>query len=110
MKKLTHATMPVREERVSPALQAELTRLGFLPAFLDFATMEIHACRQPDGHPARRHLYDGLPDSAIAIRSPCGRVMAIKATLVAGFERGGFFYTCAAAARAAREWAGTVAD
>ena len=58
-----------------------MTRLGFRPAFLDYATMTIYPC-----------------DFA-------GRVVVAKATLVAGFERKGYFYTRAAAARAMREWA-----
>ena len=53
--------------------------LGFRPALLDFATMTIY--RSFDG-------LAGLP----------------RATLVEGFERSGFFYTVAAAKRAAREW------
>jgi len=80
--------------------------LGFAPAFLDFATFAIHPSRFADGRPAPFHVIDGLPDEAIAIRSPCGRVVAAKSTLVSGFVRGGFFYTRAAAARLMREWAG----
>lgn len=57
-----------------------LDRLGFRPAFLDYATMSIYPCEL------------------------AGRVLAAKATLMVGFERGGFFYTRAAAARAMREW------
>jgi hypothetical protein len=34
-----------------------------------------------------------------------GRVVSAKATLISGFVRNGYFYTRAAAARAAREWA-----
>ena len=57
-----------------------MTSLGFQPAFLDYATMTIYPC-----------------DLA-------GRVVVAKATLIAGFERKGFFYTRTAAARAMREW------
>jgi len=57
-----------------------MTNLGFRPAFLDFATMTIYP-------------------------SEVAAEMAGRATLVAGFERNGFFYTRTAAARAAMEWA-----
>jgi hypothetical protein len=56
-----------------------IAALGFRPAILDFATMAIYAS------------FEGLPGLA-------------RATLVSGFERKGFFYTRAAAERAAREW------
>ena len=58
-----------------------MTNLGFRPAFLDFATMTIYPSEAAAG-------MDGT-----------------RATLVAGFERNGFFYTRTAAARAAMEWA-----
>ena len=57
-----------------------MTNLGFRPAFLDFATMTIYPSEVAAG-------MDG------------------RATLIAGFERNGFFYTRTAAARAAMEWA-----
>lgn len=57
-----------------------MTNLGFRPAFLDYATMTIY------------------PSEFAA------RVVAARATLIAGFERNGYFYTRTAAARAAMEW------
>jgi hypothetical protein len=57
-----------------------MTNLGFRPAFLDYATMTIY------------------PSEFAA------RVVLARATLIAGFERNGFFYTRTAAARAAMEW------
>jgi hypothetical protein len=51
--------------------------LGFQPAVLDVATMRI----QPWGSPA-----------------------SAGHTVIAGFERGGFFYTRSATARACKEW------
>ncbi|HUP96999.1 MAG TPA: hypothetical protein VM073_03615 [Usitatibacter sp.] len=54
--------------------------LGFRPAFLDYATMTIYP-------------------SEFAIAAAASR-----ATLIAGFERDGFFYTRTAAARAALQW------
>jgi hypothetical protein len=38
------------------------------------------------------------------VRADCGRVLAARATLLAGFERHGYFYTREAAWRAAQEW------
>jgi hypothetical protein len=57
-----------------------MTSLGFRPAFLDFATMTIYPSEFAAG------------------------VLSAKATLIAGYERHGFFYTRTAAARAARDW------
>lgn len=65
----------------------------FTPAFLDFSTMTVYVSRFADGRPAPIHVVEGLPPEVIA-----------KATLVAGFERGGFFYTRRAVARACAEW------
>lgn len=78
--------------------------LGFRPAFLDFATQVIYPSRFADGRLAPFHLLDGLPDEVIIDRTPSGRILAAKATLIAGFIRKGFFYTRTAAARAVREW------
>ena len=78
--------------------------LGFKPAFLDFATQAIYASRFADGRMAPFHLLDGLPEEVVVKRAPSGHVISAKATLISGFERNGFFYTRAAAARAAAEW------
>jgi hypothetical protein len=78
--------------------------LGFRPAFLDFATMTIYPSCFRNGSAAPFHLLDGLPDEAVELRGPCGKVITAKATLISGFERNGFFYTRTAAARAVSEW------
>ena len=78
--------------------------LGFRPAFLHCDTMQVYPCTFADGRPAPFHILDGLPDALIAKRLRSGRVTRTKVPLVSGFERGGFFYTRAAAARACREW------
>ena len=83
---------------------ALLASLGFRPAFLDCSTMAIYLSRFKDGTPAPAHTLEGLPDEAVSIRTPCGRVMAPKATLIRGFERNGYFFTMSTAARAAKEW------
>lgn len=79
--------------------------LGFRPAFLDFETQVIYPSRFADGRPAPVHVLDGLPDEVIIDRTPAGRVVAAKASLISGFVRNGFFYTRSAAAKAAAEWA-----
>jgi len=84
---------------------ASVRRLGFRPAFLDTATMRIHSSCFAGGAPAPFHLIDGLPPEAVVERAANGRVLRAKATLISGFERGGFFYTRTATARACREWA-----
>jgi hypothetical protein len=78
--------------------------LGFKPAFLDFATQTIYPSRFADGRLAPFHILDGLPEEVVVDRLPSGRVIAAKATLISGFVRNGFFYTRAAAAKAATEW------
>ena len=70
----------------------------FRPAFLDCATMRIHLSRFADGRLAPCHVLDGLPDEVVVDRLPSGRIVRAKASLISGFERGGFFYTRRAAA------------
>jgi hypothetical protein len=77
---------------------------GFRPAFFDYATCTLHPSRHADGRPAEVHVLDGLPEAMVVVRTDCGRVIAVKATLMVGFERDGFFFTPTAAWRAAREW------
>jgi len=83
----------------------ENRHLGFKPAFFDFATQTLYPSRFADGRPAPFHMIDGLPEELIVDRAPSGRALAVKATVISGFERNGFFYTRDAAARATREWA-----
>jgi len=61
------------------SLRQAISELGFRPALLDYATMTIYWSLDGLGAPPRL-------------------------TLMAGFEREGFFYTRAAAERAARDW------
>ena len=65
--------------REAASLRRALAELGFRPALLDYATMTIYASFE---------RLAGPP----------------KLTLVSGFERHGYFYTRAAAERAARDW------
>jgi hypothetical protein len=73
--------------------------LGFVPAFLDTATGVIYLSRNPDGTQACCHRLDGLPESLATAWDEQGRICAVMASVVAGFERGGCFYTREQAAR-----------
>ena len=107
MKRLMTGALLKRENQVHTGTggrSQENASLGFTPAFLDFATQTIYPSRFADGRLAPFHILDGLPEEVIIDRAPSGRVIAAKATLISGFVRNGFFYTRAAAARAAAEW------
>jgi hypothetical protein len=82
--------------------------MGFRPAFLDCATMQVYRSRFADGRDAPFHILDGLPEDVVLERSRTGRVRSVKSSIISGFERGGFFYTRHAAARAREEWPGEV--
>ena len=71
--------MNTTRTREAVPLRQAITELGFRPALLDYATMTIHGS------------LDGIAAPP-------------RLTLMAGFERDGYFYTRAAAERAAREW------
>ena len=107
MKRVMNETV-IRKENVAFAgtggRSEENRNLGFRPAFFDFATQTIYLSRFANGRPAPFHMLDGLPEEVVVDRSPSGRVISAKATLLSGFERNGFFYTRSAAARAAEEW------
>lgn len=66
---------------------------GFLPAFLDTETGEVHLARFADGRPAPMHLLEGLPKDLVIRRDTGGRSTAIKHSVIAGFVRDGKFYT-----------------
>lgn len=71
----------MNDTRISEAvsIRQAIADLGFRPALLDYSTMTVY------------WSLDGLAGPP-------------RLTLVAGFERHGFFYTRTAAERAAREW------
>ena len=82
----------------------ENRELGFRPAFFDFATQRIYLSCFRNGMPAPIHVLDGLPDEVVIDRAPNGKVITMKASVIAGFVRNGFFYTRRAAARAVADW------
>ena len=73
---------------------------GFLPAFRDLDTGRVELSRLDDGMVAPIHLLGGLPENWVVRRNPGGGVAALKAAVVAGFLRGGRFYTREEAASA----------
>jgi hypothetical protein len=100
--KTTWARASERQERHRQALAAA----GFRPAFFDFATATLYPSRRQDGSAADGHDPGGLPDAVVVVRNACGRVIATRSSLRAGYERGGYFFTRTAARRAARDWTG----
>lgn len=74
--------------------------LGFEPAFMDTDSGTVHRARFGNGQPAPFHILDGLPPGVVCERDPCGRVLSVKATLIAGFISHGRFLTRAQAAQA----------
>jgi hypothetical protein len=73
---------------------------GFIPAFCDSATGRVEPSRLSDGRMAPMHLLVGLPPEWVVARGDGEEVLAIKATVIAGFLRAGTFYTRAQAAQA----------
>ena len=89
-----------------PARQdGEEAELDFRPAFFDYATATIYRSRHPDGRPASSHVADTLPDGIVTSRSASGAALTLKGTVVAGYERGGFFFTRTTVLRVAEDWA-----
>jgi hypothetical protein len=82
-----------REHTVGPAL------MGFLPAFRDLHTQEIHLSVSGNGKLASVHLLDHLPDHWVIERDELGRITALKEGIVAGFMRQDRFFTRAELAR-----------
>ncbi|MEN8168360.1 MAG: hypothetical protein ABFR65_12920 [Pseudomonadota bacterium] len=73
---------------------------GFRPAFLDRSTGITWLSRFADGRIAPLHVLDGLPDELVAKRDGNGNIKTAKDCVIAGFLRGGLFYTREQAARA----------
>lgn len=66
---------------------------GFCPGFLNKESGEFVTCCNADGGPATVHVFDGLPAAWVALRDADGRAIAVKACIVAGFVRDGYFFT-----------------
>lgn len=79
--------------RGTGGVSAENRAYGFLPAFLDRDTGRIHLCGAAAANAVTAHGFDGLPEECVLARDAQGRPYAVKATLVVGFERQGYFFT-----------------
>lgn len=66
---------------------------GFSPAYLDTRTGVALPSRYADGAPAPVHVLDGLPSHWVDERDARGRVVKARPGIIAGFLRGGCFYT-----------------
>lgn len=81
-------------------VSAENRSRGFLPAFYDVETGRGEISRFADGRPAPMHMLDGVPEEWVIERSASNKPTALKASVIAGFVRDGYFYTRAQAAQA----------
>lgn len=79
--------------RDTGGVSEENRSLGFRPAFLDRDSGRFLMARNAEGAPAAVHQFDGLPDDWVVRRDQTGRPLAVKTSVVAGFVRGGCFYT-----------------
>jgi hypothetical protein len=84
----------------SGGVSQENRALGFRPAFYDVETGRVEAARFADGRPAPMHLLEGLPEEWVTQRCAAGHISAIKDSVIAGFIRGGIFFTREQAAAA----------
>jgi len=82
-------------------VSGESRELGFRPAFLDRATGAVYLAQFADGRRAAMHVLDGLPAHLVTCRGETGRVLAVRDSVVAGFQRQGRFYSREEAAAAA---------
>ena len=58
---------------------------GFIPAFYDTQSGKAEVSRFANGTPAPIHILDGAPEEWVVARDPSGRVIAVKASVIAGF-------------------------
>lgn len=72
---------------------------GFTPAFLDQSTGITWLSQFADGRVAPLHVLDSLPEELVAERGINGHVKTARDCVIAGFVRGGLFYTREQAAR-----------
>lgn len=66
---------------------------GFRPAFLDTSSGRIEISRLKDGQEAPIHMIGWLPKEWAVMVDENELVIELKPEIVAGFERGGSFYT-----------------
>ena len=68
-------------------------RRGFKPAFINIRNGRIELPKMKNGHRAPMHLIHWLPLEWAAVLNPDGSVQVLVPEIVAGFVRGGKFYT-----------------
>ena len=93
--------MQIQAERGQAKIQAETpsravfgdVSFGFMPVFMDVHTRETHLASYRDGQPAVVHVLDGLPYKWVDEWGSDGRPVSLKTGVIAGFMRGGVFYT-----------------
>ena len=79
--------------RGTGGVSAENRAFGFLPAFLDRESGQIHLSCDSRGIPAAIHQFDGMPADWVVECDHDGKPSAVKASIVAGFVREGYFFT-----------------
>ena len=67
--------------------------VGFRPAFYDAQQHRAEVACFANGTPAPFHLLEGVPEDWVTERDSGGKVIAVKASIIAGFIRNGIFYT-----------------
>jgi hypothetical protein len=85
--------MEAAAKRGTGGTSIEVSGLGFQPAFQNTLTGQTYSSTFTDGRPAPFHLLDELPEDLVVARDRSGRVSRVIGTIVAGFLRGGVFYT-----------------
>ncbi|WP_019626572.1 hypothetical protein [Thioalkalivibrio sp. ALJT] len=68
---------------------------GWIPAFRDRKTGEVHASHLENGRLACTHILDTIPPHWVAERDPQGRPGALISDIQAGYLRGDRFFTLA---------------
>ncbi|HHM05666.1 MAG TPA: hypothetical protein ENJ19_07980 [Gammaproteobacteria bacterium] len=79
--------------RGTGGVSEENRSFGFRPAFFDRNAGRLFLSCFLDGTPAPMHIFDGLPDALIAERDAEGFPIKLYASVIAGFERDGHFFT-----------------
>ncbi|HEY9050592.1 MAG TPA: hypothetical protein VIQ03_03550 [Gammaproteobacteria bacterium] len=87
-----HGQAKIQAENPSRAVFGDAS-FGFMPVFMDVHTRETHLASYRDGQPAVVHVLDGLPYKWVEEWGSDGRPVSLKPGVIAGFMRGGVFYT-----------------
>jgi len=66
---------------------------GFMPAFKNLKTQQLHLSKDQNGELSVMHLFDGLPESWIQEKDGQGIALSLKSEIIAGFMRNAEFYT-----------------